>query len=101
MNYIALSLSNSTLIISFEITNGLLDKMTFYHLSLHCRSKTAVDIERILKVSISHAGIKYKFGIQVTKGIKNEIDLDKKNGNQLWSRSIKTKLSNLQIIRYS
>jgi hypothetical protein len=46
------------------------------------RSNTAVDIARILKVSTSPAGIKYKFGIQIPKGIKNEIDLDKKNGNQ-------------------
>jgi hypothetical protein len=29
----------------------------------------------------SSAGIKYKFGIQVPKGIKNAIDLDKQNGN--------------------
>jgi hypothetical protein len=39
----------------------------------------AVDTARILKVSISPAGIKYKFGIQVSRGIKNAIDLDKKN----------------------
>jgi hypothetical protein len=43
----------------------------------------AVDIARILKVSTSPVGIKYKFGIQVPKGIKNAIDLQKKNGNQL------------------
>jgi hypothetical protein len=34
------------------------------------------------------AGIKYKFGIQVPKGINNEIDIDKKNGNQLWQEPI-------------
>jgi hypothetical protein len=43
----------------------------------------AVYIARILKVSTTPAGIKYKFGIQVPKGVKNEIDLDKKNGNKL------------------
>jgi hypothetical protein len=42
----------------------------------------AVDIARTLKVSTSYAGIKYKFGIQVPKGIKNIIELDKKNGNK-------------------
>jgi hypothetical protein len=46
----------------------------------------------ILKVSTSPAGIKYKIGIQVTKGIKNEFDLDKMNGNQLWQEAIKTEL---------
>jgi hypothetical protein len=35
------------------------------------------------------------FGIQVPKGIKNAIDLDKKNGNQLWQESIKTELKQL------
>jgi hypothetical protein len=39
----------------------------------------AVDIARILKVSTSPTGIKCKFGIQVPKGIKNAIDLDKNN----------------------
>jgi hypothetical protein len=40
-------------------------------------------------------GIKYKFGIQVPKGIKNAIDLDKKNGNQLWQEAIRTELKKL------
>jgi hypothetical protein len=48
-----------------------------------------------LKVSTSPAGIKYKFGIQVPKGIKHAIDLDKKNGNQLWQEAIKTELKQL------
>jgi hypothetical protein len=49
----------------------------------------------ILKVSTSPAGIKYKFGIQVPKGIKNAIYLDKKNGNQLWQEAINTELKQL------
>jgi hypothetical protein len=44
----------------------------------------AVDIARVLKVSTSPAGMKYKFAIQVPKGIKKAIDLDMKNVNQLW-----------------
>jgi hypothetical protein len=42
-----------------------------------------VNIARILKASTIPAGFKYKFGIQVPKGIKNAIDADKENGNQL------------------
>jgi hypothetical protein len=53
--------------------------MPFCHLTQYSRSNMAVDIARILKVSTSPAGIKYKFGIQVP--IKNAIDIDKKNGN--------------------
>jgi hypothetical protein len=52
----------------------------------------AVHITRILKVSTSPAGIKYKFGIQVPKGINNKIDLDKNDGDQLWQEAIKTEL---------
>jgi hypothetical protein len=37
-----------------------------------------------------------KNGIQVPKGIKNAIDLDKKNGNQLWQEAIKTELKQLK-----
>jgi hypothetical protein len=82
VDYFALSLSNPKPIISFSSKNNLLDKMLFCHLTQYCRSNTAVDIARVLKVSTSPAGIKYKFGIQVSKGSKNAIDLDKKNGNQ-------------------
>jgi hypothetical protein len=81
VNYFASCLSNPKPIISFARNNNLLDKMPFCHLTQYCSSYTAVDIARILKVSTSAAGIKYKFGIQVPKGIKNAIDLDKKNGN--------------------
>jgi hypothetical protein len=79
----------------FSRINNLLDKMPFCHLIQYCRSNTAVDIARILKLSTSPAGIKYKFGIQVPKGIKNTIDLDKNNGNQLWKQAIKTNLKQL------
>jgi hypothetical protein len=92
VNYFALSLSNPKPIISFARNNNLLDKMPFCHLNQYCRSNTAT---RILKVSTSPAGIKYKFGIQLPKGIKNAIDLDKKNGNQLWQEAINTELNQL------
>jgi hypothetical protein len=46
-------------------------------------------------VSTSPAGIKYKFGIQFPKGIKNATNLDKKNGNQLWQEAIKTDIKQL------
>jgi hypothetical protein len=95
MNYFALSLINPKPIISFARNNNLLDKMPFCHLTHYCRSNTAVDIARILKASTSPAGIKYKFGIQVPKGIKDAIDLDKKNRNQLWQEAIKTELKQL------
>jgi hypothetical protein len=95
MDYFSLSLNIPIPIISFVRNNNLLDKMPFCHLTQYCRSNTAVDIVRILKVSKSPAGIKYKFGIQVTKGIKNAIDLGKKNGNQLWQEAIKTELKQL------
>jgi hypothetical protein len=95
VNYFGLSLSNPKPIISFARNNNLLDKIPFCHLTQYCRSNTAVDIARILKVSTSPAGIKYKFGIQVPKGVKNSIDLDKKNGNQLWQEAIKTECKQL------
>jgi hypothetical protein len=56
--------------------------MSFCYFTQYCRSNTAVVIARIHKVSTSPAGIKYKFGVQVPKGIKNTIDLDRNNGSQ-------------------
>jgi hypothetical protein len=75
--------------------------MPFCHLIQYCRSNTAVDIARILKVLTYPAGIKYKFGIQVAKGIKNAMNLDKKNGNQLLQEAINTELKQLLTIRHS
>jgi hypothetical protein len=64
VNYFALNLSNPKPIISFARNNNLIDKKPFRHLTQYCRSNTAVDIARIIKVSKSLAGIKYKFGIK-------------------------------------
>jgi hypothetical protein len=69
--------------------------VSFCHLTQYCRPNTAVDIARKLKVSTIPAGIKYKFGIQVPKGIKNSIDLDKKNENHLWQEAIKKELKKI------
>jgi hypothetical protein len=59
----------------------------------YCRSKMAVDIARILKVSTSPASIKYKFSIQVPKGIKYAIDLDKKNGTSYGKKPLRQSLT--------
>jgi Ni,Fe-hydrogenase III large subunit len=101
VNSFALSLSNPKLIISFARGNNLLGKMAFCHLTQYYRSNMEVDIARILKILTSSAGIKYKFGIQVPKGIKNAIDLDKKSRNQLWQEAIKTELKQLTDCRLS
>jgi hypothetical protein len=60
-----------------------------------CKTKRPMEITRVHKASSSPTGIKYKFGIQVPKGIKNAINLDKKNGNNLWEEAIKTELKQL------
>jgi hypothetical protein len=104
VNYFELSLNHPKPIISFARNNNLIDKIPFCHLTQYCRSNTAVGTAKILKVSTNPAGIKYKFGIQIHKVIKNAIDLDKKNGNQLWQEAIKTELKQLtdyQTIRHS
>jgi hypothetical protein len=75
--------------------------MPFCHLTQYCRSNTAVHIARILKVSTSPADIKYKFGIQVPKGIKNAIDLDKRIETSYGKKLLRQSLSNLLIIRHS
>jgi hypothetical protein len=51
--------------------------MHLYHLTQYCRSNTGLYIAN--KVFVSPGSIKYKFGIQVPKGIKNTTKYDKKN----------------------
>jgi hypothetical protein len=69
--------------------------MPFCQPTQYCRSNAAVDIARIYKVSTSPEGIKYNIGIQVPRGIKTSIELDKNNRNQLWKEAIKTELKQL------
>jgi hypothetical protein len=104
VNFFALSLNNLTPIIKFVRNQNLLNRVSFCHLIeycktkpliQYCKTKTPIEIARIHKASSSPTGIKYKFGIQVPKGIKNAINLDKKNGNHLWEGAIKTELKQL------
>jgi hypothetical protein len=69
--------------------------MPFCHLIQYCKSKTEIVTSKIQKVSSSPRCVKYKFGIEVPKGIKNAIDLDKNNGNNLWQGAIRTELKQL------
>jgi hypothetical protein len=73
VNFFALSLSNSTRIVLFGRNYNLLDKMPFQHLVHYCKARTTVDTVRVLKVSTCSTSVKYKFGRQVPKGIKNVI----------------------------
>jgi hypothetical protein len=82
-NFFALSLSNPIPIIVFAIANNVLHKIPFFHLARYCKSKTEVDIARIQNVLTSPTCVEYMFGIQIPKGIKNAVYLDKKNENSL------------------
>jgi hypothetical protein len=95
VNFFALSLSNPTPIIAFARANNVLNKMPFCHLIQYCKSKTEVKIAKMQNESASPTCVKYKFGIQLPKGIKNAIDLNKNNGNSLWEDAIRTELKQL------
>ena len=79
VNFFALSLSNPTPRISFARNNNFINNMPFCHLIKHYKSKSSVDISGTQKVSPKPTSIKYKFGIQVPKGIKNAIEFENKN----------------------
>ena len=95
VNFFALCLSDPTPVISFAREHKLLDKRPFCHLIPYCKVKPPLDIAKIHKVTSSPTTAKYKFGIQVPKGIKNAISLDKKNNNNLWQEAIETELKQL------
>jgi hypothetical protein len=82
------SQKSHTHIISFSKENDYLRKITFYHLIQYCKSKPSTIIAKAQKVSANTAGIQYKFGIQVPKGIKNEVNLDKKKCSNIWEETI-------------
>jgi hypothetical protein len=95
VNFFALSLRNPTPIIAFARKHNLLDKMAFQYFVNYCKVRTLVDIVRIHKASTSSSIVKYKFGIQIPRGIKNAIHSDNKKGKKLWQEAIQTELKQL------
>ena len=73
VNFFALSLSNPTPIISFARNDGYLDKMPFCHLIQYCKSNPSTNSAKGQGVSANPTGLKYKFGIQIPKGIKDAL----------------------------
>jgi Reverse transcriptase (RNA-dependent DNA polymerase) len=95
VNFFALYLSNPTPITSFAKEHQLLEKSPFCHLIPYCKAKPSLNISKSCTVSSSPTTVKYKFGIQVPRGIRNAISLDKKNKNNLWQQAIDTELKQL------
>jgi hypothetical protein len=95
VNFFALCLSKRTPIISFAKDHKLLEKSPFCHIIPNCKSKPSLNMSKACNVSTIPTTIKYKFGIQVPRGIKNAISLDKKNKNHLWHQTIQTELKKL------
>jgi hypothetical protein len=61
----------------------------------YCKFKSPIIIAKIQKVSTKTTGIKYKFGIQVAKEMKNSINLYEENSDNIWEESIKIELNQL------
>jgi hypothetical protein len=76
VNFFALCLSDPTPVISFARNQKHLNRMPFCHPIRYCKTKIPMEITSVQKASTSPTNIKYKFGIQVPKGIKNAINLD-------------------------
>jgi hypothetical protein len=101
INFFVLSLGNPTLVILFARNQNLLNRMPFCHLIQYCKTKTPMEITRVHKASTSPTGIKYKFGFQVPKGIKNAINLGKKTVIIFGRKLLRLSYSNLPIMRHS
>jgi hypothetical protein len=57
--------------------------------------KSPLNIAKIHKVTSIPTAVKYKFGIQVPKGIQNAISIDNMNQYNLWQEAIETELEKL------
>ena len=73
--------------------------MPFRHLTQYCKTKTAIEMAKVNKTLASPTCIRYKVGIQVSRGIKNAIELDRKNGNTHGKMQSRLNYSNSQTIR--
>jgi hypothetical protein len=59
------------------------------------KAKPSLNISKAYNVSTNPTTVRYKFGIQVPKGIRNAICLHKRNKNNLWKEAIETELKQL------
>jgi hypothetical protein len=66
--------------------------MPFFHLTQYCKTKTSIEMAEVNKTLSSPTRIRYKFGIQVPRGIDSDIELEKKNRNTLWEDAIKIEI---------
>ena len=69
--------------------------MPFRHLTQYYKTKSEIEMAKVNKTLASPTCIRYKFGIQVPRGIKRAIELDRKNGNTIWEDAIKIELKQL------
>jgi hypothetical protein len=101
VNFFALCLSNPTPAISFAKEHKMSHKSLFYNLIPYCKSKLSMNVSKASNVSTSPTTVRYKFGIQPPRGIRNAITLDKRNKIIYGMKQLKPNSSNLQIMRHS
>jgi hypothetical protein len=66
------------------------EKSPFCYFISYCKAIPSCNVSKAYNVSNSPTTVKYKFGIQVPRGIRNAMSLDKKNQNNLWQQAIQT-----------
>jgi hypothetical protein len=66
----------------------------------YCKSKPSTFIVKAHKVSDSTSGVKYKFGIRFSEGVKNNIHLDKNTVIIYGKKRLKQNQRNLHLQKF-
>ena len=74
----------------------LVGQHPFRNLIKFCTGDGPSTLAKAFKTKKDSFGKKYKFGIQVPMGVKQAMDLDKRNGNTLWLDAIGVDLQKLE-----
>ena len=95
VNLFALALQDAIPILQYAKKMHLMNTDPFKILAKYCVGDAPSHLVRAFKAKVTPGGPKFKFGVQVPMGVKQAMELDKKNGNTKWRDAIKKELEQL------
>ena len=92
----ALELQDPTPLLKYDKNKKLLGKNLFKILVNHCSGDAPSHLVRVFKANVRSGGLKFKFGVQVPLEVKQDLALDKQNGDHKWRDAIRKELIQLE-----
>ena len=91
----ALAMQDPKCLITYAKGKHIINEQPFYNLAQWCAGDMESDYCRALRAKSGTPGPKFHFGVRVPFGIKQAIQFDKENKNNLWLEATKKELESM------